>query len=185
MKGLIVYKGKYGATRQYAQWVSEEFKLREFTPDNLDMEQLFKCDFVVIGSSVYMGKMLVNTWLTKNVKTLQNKIIFLFVVCGTPPSEKEKQQHIVAENVPPLLLNASHTFFLPGRLIKKELSWSDRLLVKIGASFEKDPVKRKAMLEDMDAVKKANLLEMFTAIRALTFGKDVVIDNDVRVYGSD
>lgn len=184
MKGIIVYKGKYGATRQYAQWVSEELKLPAFTPDNLDMEQMLKSDFVVIGSSVYMGKMLVSDWLKKNIKTLQNKIIFLFVVCGTPSSEKEKQQHIVADNVPALLLNTSNTFFLPGRLIRKELSWSDRLLVKIGASFEKDPVTKKAMLEDVDGVKKENLVEMFTAIRSLTLEKEAVTD-DARVYGRD
>jgi menaquinone-dependent protoporphyrinogen IX oxidase len=185
MKGIIIYKGKYGATRQYAEWVGEELKLPVSVLDELKVEELLRSDFVVIGSSVYMGKMLVSDWLKKNVKNLQNKIIFLFVVCGTPPSEKEKQQHIVEDNVPALLLNGSNTFFLPGRLIRKQLSWSDRLLVKIGASFEKDPVKKKAMLEDIDAVKKENLVEMFTAIRSLTLGKDAVIDEDIPVYGSD
>ena len=185
MKGIIVYKGKYGATRQYAEWVGQELNLPVVVPDNLEGDELIKSDFVVIGSSVYMGKILISDWLKKNIKSLQNKILFLFVVCGTPPSEKDKQQHIVEDNVPALLLSGSNTFFLPGRLIRKELTWSDRLLVKIGASLEKDPVRKKAMLHDIDAVKKENLVEMLTAIRSLTFEKDAVIDDDVRVYGSD
>ena len=185
MKGIIVYKGKYGATRQYAEWVGQEFKLPVLSLHNLQVEGFLKADFVVIGSSVYMDKMLVSDWLKKNVKNLQNKIIFLFVVCGTPHSEREKQQKILEDNVPASLLNSSKTFFLPGRLIRKELSWSDRLLVKIGARFEKDPVKKKAMLEDIDAVKKENLAEIFTAIQSLTLGKDVVIDDDARVYGAN
>lgn len=184
MKGMIVYKGKYGATRQYAEWLGEEFKLPVLILDNLKVEGLLESDFVVIGSSVYMGKMLVSDWLKKNVKNLQNKIIFLFVVCGTLHSEREKQQHIIEDNVPASLLNSSRIFFLPGRLIRKELSWSDRLLVKIGASFEKDPVRKKAMLEDIDGVKKENLAEIFTTIRSRTLEKEAVIDDDVRVYGS-
>jgi menaquinone-dependent protoporphyrinogen IX oxidase len=185
MKGIIVYKGKYGATRQYAEWVGEELKLPVLVLDNLKIEELLNSDFVVIGSSVYFGKMLLSDWLKKNAKNLQNKIIFLFVVCGTPSSEKEKQQHILEDNLPVSLLNSSRIFFLPGRLIRKELSWSDRLLVKIGASFEKDPVRKKAMLEDIDGVKKENLAEIFTTIRSRTLGKDAVIDDDVRVYDSN
>ena len=31
MKGIILYKSKYGATKRYAQWLSEEtgFEIRE------------------------------------------------------------------------------------------------------------------------------------------------------------
>ena len=27
MKGLIIFKGKYGATRQYAGWIGDELQL--------------------------------------------------------------------------------------------------------------------------------------------------------------
>lgn len=185
MKGVIIYDSKYGATRQYAEWMDEELELPVLTPDRVTAQGLLMFDFVIIGSSVYMGKLLIGEWLKQNISILQNKVLFLFIVCATPSSEKEKQEHIIEENVPALLLNGSNVFFLPGRLIKKELSWRDRLLVKIGASFEKDPVKKKAMLEDIDAVRKENLVEMIKVIRSFTLGNDAFIDEDVRVYGSD
>ncbi|HKH60813.1 MAG TPA: flavodoxin domain-containing protein [Flavitalea sp.] len=173
MKGLIVYSSKYGATRQYAQWIAEELEITVLTSDAATAEDLVKYDFLVVGSSVYMGKLLITEWLKKNISRLQNKKLFLFVVCGTPSSEKEKQQRILDENVPALLRQMSHTFFLPGRLIKKELSWTDRLLVKIGAKMEKDPIRKKAMLEDIDAVKSENLDELIKAIQSF-FSKQVV-----------
>lgn len=57
MKGIIIFKGKYGATGQYAEWLGKELGLPVFTPDNYRTEDIINCDFVIIGSSVYMGKL--------------------------------------------------------------------------------------------------------------------------------
>ena len=113
MSGLVIFKGKYGATSQYAQWVAEELQPPVSPADHVDREVLSKSDFIVIGSSVYIGRMLIGDWLKANEKVLQNKMIYLFVVCGMPPSDKAVQQHFIQENIPPLLINNSYSFFLP------------------------------------------------------------------------
>src|SRR5450755_2164494 len=153
MKGIIVYKGKYGATRQYAEWIGEELQLPALTPDSLDLERLAISDFVVIGGSVYMGEWLTRRWLKQHENILKNKKLFLFVVCGTPSSEKQKQEHIAKYNVPAQILDRSPIFFLPGRLVMKQLSWKDRLMIKLGARMEKNPVKKKAILQGVDGVR--------------------------------
>ena len=50
MKGVIVYKGKYGATRQYAEMLSKELNLPAFAPVATS-EQLMDADYVLIGSA--------------------------------------------------------------------------------------------------------------------------------------
>ena len=173
MKGIIIYKGKYGATRQYADWAGEALRLSVVEPAKAGKEKLAECDFVIIGSSVYMGKLLIGDWLKQHINILQIKKIFLLVVCATPASEKEKQQKIVKDNIPDLLLDQCDIFFLPGRLVIKKLSMMDRIFFKLGSMMEKDPVKKKAMQQDIDAVKKEHIHGLLNAVAAFSSGKNI------------
>ena len=47
MKGIIRYKIKYGAMRQYAEWVGQELKLPVLVRGSLDVGYLLKSDFIV------------------------------------------------------------------------------------------------------------------------------------------
>ena len=77
MKSIIVYKGKYGATKQYAEWLGEELNLPVLSAELADEGQLALSDFYIIGSSVYIGKLQIRKWLKKNLSVLKNKkIIF-------------------------------------------------------------------------------------------------------------
>jgi menaquinone-dependent protoporphyrinogen IX oxidase len=57
MKALIIYKGKYGATQQYAHWLSEELYVPVATTENYDEDYFSACDTVILGSSVYIGQL--------------------------------------------------------------------------------------------------------------------------------
>lgn len=155
MKSVILYKGKYGATRQYAEWLGAELDLPVMTPENLPERDLKMNDLVIIGSSVYAGRLLIGSWLKKNAGILKNKKLLLFVVCGNgSPKEREK---IIKQNIPDGFLDPDNIFFLPGRLVQSKLSWKDRLLLRIGAMMVKNPESRKAMLQDRDNVQKENI----------------------------
>lgn len=173
MNGLIVYKSKYGATQQYAGWAGEDLGLDVYTTENLYSGRLEQADFVVMGSSVYIGKMLISDWLRKNQGVLQNKKLILFVVCATPASEGQKRGEIIHASVPVSLLDRLDIFFLPGRLAIKQLSWRDRLLLRMGRMLEKDPQKKKAMGQDIDEVKRENLEELIKAVGKYTPGSAV------------
>ena len=160
MNGVIIYKGKYGATRQYAQWISNDLKLPVRQPEEISSDYLTSCDFVILGSAVYIGKLLIRKWLKKQAGVLQNKKLFLFVVCGTPPSEKEKLKLIVKNNVPLSISDQTAIYFLHGKMDIKALNWSDRFMLKMGARLEKDPDTKKEMLTDYNDVKKENITEL-------------------------
>lgn len=163
MKGVIIYKGKYGATREYADLLSKELNLPVFTP-TITGGQLMDADYVLIGSAVYIGKLQLQSWLIRNQEWLKTKKLFFFIVCGTPAADKEKTARIIAENIPRSLRD-NPVFFLKGRMIIRKLSWLDRLLLKMGARFTKDPQERKAMLQDFDGVEANRLQPLLHALK--------------------
>ena len=175
MNGIIIYKGKYGATRQYAAWLRAELHLHLIQSDHCKEYQLESSDTIIIGSSIYVGKLQVSNWLKKNVRVLKNKKIFLFVVCGTPASEKEKLQAYLKASVPAELLPQCKTYFLPGRLIYQRLAFWDKLVLRMGAMLAKDAVTKKKMLTDYDGVKRECLDEMLSEIKKLKPAAEAVL----------
>jgi menaquinone-dependent protoporphyrinogen IX oxidase len=167
MKGVIIYKSKYGATRQYAHWLSEELKLPLRQPDEISSTELSNYDFIIIGSAVYIGKLLIAKWLKKQLDILENKKLFLFIVCGTPPDEKEKLNEIVKGNRELSVLRQAKIYFLHGRIDIKGLHWLDRFLLKMGARLEKDPETKKGMVTDFDDVKKENIVKLVNDVKRI------------------
>lgn len=154
MKGLIVYKGKYGATKQYADWLGAELSLPVMTTGEMTDEILQQYDYIIVGGSVYIGKWQPRDWLRKSAEVLHNKKLFCFIVCATPASDTAKLQTLAQENIPANLCSEKHIYFFPGRLIKERLSMFDRFMLNMGAKMQKDEMEAKRMLQDFDATSK-------------------------------
>ncbi len=165
MKGIIIYKGKYGATAQYAQWLGEELNFPVLSSENTDQVNLREYDFFIIGTSVYIGKLQIAPWLKANLPFMRNKKIILFLVAGTPPDEKEKLESYIKSGIPGETWVNCQPFYLQGKMIMKDLSWKDRLILKIGARFAKDPQESKRMLTDYNSVKKENIGGIISAAK--------------------
>jgi len=163
MKGIVIYKGKYGATKQYAEWLGEELGLPIVSATEVNGEQLTSYDFFIVGTSVYIGKLQIAKWLKNNLLFIKGKRILLFQVEGTPHEEKEKRQAYNLSSIPGELVSQCDFYFLTGRMIKSKLSWMDRFMLKMGARLAKDPADRKVMLTDYDDVRKENILEIVSA----------------------
>ena len=80
MKGVVVYKGRYGATAQYASWTGNILQLPVYENDDLNNVRLNEFDYVIAGTSVYVGKLLLANWINSHEKILSSKKLFLFVV---------------------------------------------------------------------------------------------------------
>ena len=165
MKGLVIYKGKYGATKQYAMWIGEELQLPVASADRFHIDELPKYDYFILGSSVYIGKLEIKDWLKKNFNVLQNKKIFFFQVAGSPVEQIEKRQSYNKASLPPSILKKAQFYYLPGRMIMRNLSGWDRFMLKMGAKLTKDPVEKKAMLTDFDHVKKEKVIPIMEGVR--------------------
>ena len=165
MKAVVIYKGKYGATRQYAQWVGEELNFPVLQTSEVQEKNIADADLVIIGTSVYIGKLQIAKWLKRNSAMLVNKKLFLFLVSGTPPDEKQKLESYIKTGVPEEIRKHCEFFYLPGRLVIKKLSWLDRFMLKMGARLAKDQKDKKVMLTDYDLVKKENITGLLQSVR--------------------
>ena len=87
MKILIIYATKYGCTKKCSEilksFLDEEVEILSAKSYKIDLTQY---DVVLIGGSVYMGKIRkeIIQFYKRNKKQLKNKRIGLFVCCYTP-----------------------------------------------------------------------------------------------------
>jgi menaquinone-dependent protoporphyrinogen IX oxidase len=166
MKGLVIYKGKYGATKQYAMWIGQELQLPVASADRFPVNELTKYDYFILGSSVYIGKLEIRNWLKKNFDLVQSKKLFFFQVAGSPIEQIEKRESYNKASLPTTILEKIRFYYLPGRMIMRNLSAWDRFMLKMGARFTKDPVEKKTMLADFDHVKKEKTFPIIETVRA-------------------
>jgi menaquinone-dependent protoporphyrinogen IX oxidase len=164
MKGVIIYRGKYGATRQYAEWLGEELNLSLLSSERATDEQISDCNYLLIGTSVYFGKFKIRSWLKKNVGSIRKKELFLFVVNATDSEEMELRSKFIYDNVPMEIMQHLQIFFLPGRIIHKQLSLTHKIIFKIAGAFIKDPKKRQALKGDLNGVKREHILPITKAV---------------------
>ncbi len=94
MNGLIIYKGKYGATRQYADWLGAALDYPTSEAGYERPDQFTSAAPLIIGTSIYIGKFQVRKWLKQHQAQLLNKKMYLFVVSGTPPEKKKNWKTI-------------------------------------------------------------------------------------------
>ena len=172
MKGIIIYKGKYGATAQYAQWLGEELNFPVLSAENSDQVNLREYDLFIIGTSVYIGKLQMTSWLNNNLPLIRDKKIFLFLVAGTPSHQKEKLDGYIKSGVPGEVRQNCHTFYLGGKMSVNDLSWKDRLMLKMGAWLAKDPKESKRMLTDYNSVQQENITPIIAAVNKYSGAKE-------------
>ncbi|TWF34828.1 menaquinone-dependent protoporphyrinogen IX oxidase [Chitinophaga polysaccharea] len=137
MKGIIIYKGKYGATQQYATWLSAALSIPVVAAGKETKDQLEDADYIIMGTSIYIGKLQLRDWVKKNQGLLAGKKLFLYLVAGTPVAEKEKLEGYITANIVADISNKCTCFFLPGKLEFRKLSWVDKCLLTIGARLAK------------------------------------------------
>jgi len=168
MNGIVLYKSRYGATRQYADWIGADLRLPVIDPERIDEKLLAACDFLLIGTSVYNGDLLLKTWLRGSTHHLKDKKLFFFIVCAPSPDVNRHGQ-IIMDNIPSDLLRpTTDIFFLPGRWILRDLSLTDGRALKEKALTEDDPAKKEVLSQDNDAVKKENIAGVLEAVRTFS-----------------
>jgi menaquinone-dependent protoporphyrinogen IX oxidase len=164
MKGIIIYQGKYGATEQYAQWLAGSLHMTFLKAADVTPAMIGGYDLVILGSSVYVGKLVIREWLKRNLSTLTGKKLFLFIVSGTTTDDKIQQQQVLSTNLEPEIRKTIEVFFLPGRCVVGKLSWKDRFVLKMGAMLQRDPEKKAIMNQGFDKVDQKSLDSLIAAV---------------------
>ncbi len=114
MNGIVVYGGKYGSTKKYAEWIAQKSGFTAMALKETTSGDLAKYDTVVVGGSIKMGKSDAVKWMQKNRTTLTSKTVHLFTVSGAGPDGKDSDKNREAAIPEWLAASASYHAF-PGR----------------------------------------------------------------------
>ena len=129
MNGIILYKSKYGATKKYADWISERTGFSCVQTNKADIRKLAEYDTILLGGGIYASGIAGLSFLRKNIKKLAGKRIIVFC-CGASPFEPKAFETIVNYNFKNDLKGIP-CFYCRGTFAMSEMSIKDRTLCKL------------------------------------------------------
>jgi menaquinone-dependent protoporphyrinogen oxidase len=129
---LVIYRTKYGSTKQYAEWLAEAVSADMVPAAKADPAKLSSYDNIVFGSYVRVGKMVGADFLIKNWKRMEGRNVFIFIVSGTHAGEPESDAMLEA-SLPPEIRKKAKVFRLMGRLGKLDVF--DKMLMLFPATI--------------------------------------------------
>lgn len=168
---LIVYKSKYGSTKQYAQWINREIPSDLVDAGKGDKPDFAVYDVIVFGGYIRMGRIVVAPLIVKNWGDIKAKKVVLFTSSGTPPGHANIQK-IYHSDLPEEIRREIKYFPLRGKMVSKDLSFLDQFLVAVGRIMERDESLRSLMNEDYDEVKQENLIPLLAYMKTLSLQKE-------------
>jgi len=135
-KIAVIYKSRYGTTKQYAQWIAEDLGASLFEASQMKPVQLMDYDVVVYGGALYVGRILGSKLVTQN----PCKALVLFTV-GLATPEITDFTEIISKNLSALPPEEIKIFHLQGGIDYGRLSLLHKLLMACKKKFvEKTPV---------------------------------------------
>lgn len=126
MNGIILFQSKYGATKKYADWLSEETGFPSIETNKANIMDITQFDTIILGGGIYASGILGLSFLKKNIGTLVNKKIIVFC-CGASPYEKNAFQQIRNHNMKGKLSDIPF-FYCRGSWNMDIMSFKDRTL---------------------------------------------------------
>lgn len=139
MKGVILYQSKYGATKRYADWLSEETGFKCIETRKADINEIITYDTIVLGGGIYASGIAGLSFLKKNIGKLTGKKIVVFC-CGASPYDENALQQIKEHNLKGKLSDIP-LFYCRGAWDMDAMSFKDRTLCSLlrKAVAKKDP----------------------------------------------
>ena len=129
MSGIILYKSKYGATKQYAEWISERTGFICKRTDEADIKDILKYDVIILGGGIYASGIAGISFLKKNIGKLKGKKILVFC-CGASPYEQSSFETVVKHNFKDAL-SGIPCFYCRGTFDMSAMSFKDRTLCRL------------------------------------------------------
>ncbi len=131
MNAVVVYKSKYGSTRQYAQWIAEALQCEVFESKSVKASDLASYDTIIYGGGLYAEVIAGVTLITKNMHLFHDKKIIVFTTGITPLSCHEYYNNmVIPKNFKGELSQKVKVFHFLGKMILEELTPVHRTAIK-------------------------------------------------------
>ncbi len=153
MNSIVIYKSKYGSTKQYAEWIAEELGCNNVDAKSVKASDLMQYDTIIYGGGLYAEIIAGVNLITKNIDKLKDKKLIVYTTGITPTDVREYYDHEVLEkNFTPEMLTHIKVFNFLGKMITEELSVPHRTAIKTLKkimSSRKNPTEMEKMLIDL------------------------------------
>ena len=131
MKSVVIYKSKYGSTKNYAGWIAQELGCTAVDVKNIKAEQLSEYDTIIYGGGLYAEMIGGISFITKNFDKIKDKNIVVFTTGLTPPDCREYyDKYVLEKNFKPHMLEKIKVFNYMGKMILDELSFPHKTAIK-------------------------------------------------------
>ncbi len=123
MSTIVLYKSKYGSTKQYAEWIAQELGCEVKDAKGVKADELLQYDSIVLGGGLYAEIIAGAVLITKNLEKLKDKKIAIFTTGITPLDCREYYDKMVIEkNFKNGLPDNVKVFNYMGKMILSELT---------------------------------------------------------------
>lgn len=154
-KTIVIYQSKYGATKKYAQWLSEKLHADLMPAKEASIEALKAYERIIFGGGIYATGIAGISFLKKHYPVLRNRVLLIFAVGASPYDEKAlealRERNLKDE------MREIPLFYCRGAWNESAMSWKDRTLCNLlkKAVGKKDPTTyepwEKALMEAIGA----------------------------------
>lgn len=168
----VIYKSRYGTTKQYAEWISEALDARIFESSSIKPSELKEYDIVIYGGGLYAGGI-------DGVKLVANvdcKKLVVFTVGLADPTVTDFTS-ILEKAFKKEQLLAIKAFHLRGAIVYKKLSLIHKgMMAVVKKEAEKNPVSKRTnddiiLLETygngVDFMDKSTIMPLVEYVRSL------------------
>lgn len=150
MKTIVIYKTKYGSTKTYAEWISEELHAEMREASTVKPAELMEYDTIIYGGGLYAEVIAGVSLITKNIEKLQDKKLIVYTTGITPPACREYyEKEVVEKNFKNGMYSKIKMFNFPGKMVLSELTVVHRTAIKTLKkimSDKKDPTDMEKLL---------------------------------------
>lgn len=129
MKGIVLYRSKYGAAKQYAAWLEEATGFDCAEVRNAGIEALKRYDVIILAGGIYASGISVIPFLRKHIDELGKKKIAVFCV-GASPFDEDAFAQVRAHNFKGTLQGIP-CFYGRGAWDESAMSLTDRTLCRM------------------------------------------------------
>lgn len=153
MNAIVIYKSKYGSTKQYAEWIAEALGCRAYDAKTVKVSDLMEYDTIIYGGGLYAEVIAGVTLITKNFDALKDKKLIVYSTGITPLDCRDYYDDLVIKkNFKEHMLPRIRVYNFLGKMILNELSAPHRtalrMLKKLMSSKE-NPTELEKMLIDL------------------------------------
>ena len=153
MNAIVIYKSKYGSTKQYAEWIAEELSCEAVDAKHVKVSDLLGYDTIICGGGLYAEVIAGANLITKNIEQLKDKKLIVFSTGITPLDCHEYYDTLVREkNFKGDSLSYVKVYHFMGKMILNELSVVHRTAIralKKLMSGKENPSQMEQMLIDL------------------------------------